>query len=125
MEHDEHAGDIKKNNKGALIQCVGQGVTTAYSLRKIEEKGQLYVGANEPTYEGMILGEHVLENDMEMNAVKAKATTNIRVTGAVDVVERLNTHKVIGLEEAISMIRPDELVEVTPRYIRMRKAILS
>ena len=64
-------------------------MTTAYSLRKIESKGQLFVGPNEPTYEGMVIGEHVLEGDMEMNAVKAKATTNIRVTGAVDVVERL------------------------------------
>ena len=70
MEHDEFAGDIKKSNRGALIQVVGQGMTTPYSLRKIEEKGTLFVGPGTPTYEGMILGEHVLESDMEMNAVK-------------------------------------------------------
>jgi GTP-binding protein len=100
-------------------------VTTAYSLRKIEAKGQLFVGANVPTYEGMVIGEHVLEGDMEMNAVKAKATSNIRVTGAVDVVERLQPPRVMGLEEAISYIRADELVEVTPKHIRIRKKVLS
>lgn len=83
------------------------------------------MGPNEPTYEGMVIGEHVLEGDMEMNAVKAKATTNIRVTGAVDVVERLQPPRVMGLEDAISYIRGDELVEVTPKHIRIRKKVLS
>jgi len=125
MEHDEHAGDIKKSNRGAIIQCVGTGTTTPYALRKIEEKGTLYVGPGAPTYEGMILGEHVLETDMEMNAVKAKAMTNIRASGAAEIVERLQSPKVVGLEEAIAIIRDDELVEVTPKHIRMRKTILS
>ena len=125
MEHDEYAGDIKKNNKGAIIQCVDQGLTTAYSLRKIESKGQLFVGPGVPTYEGMVIGEHVLEGDMEMNAVKAKATTNIRVSGAAEVVDRLQPPRIMGLEEAISYIREDELVEVTPKHIRLRKKVLS
>jgi len=94
-------------------------------LRKIEEKGQLFVGPGVPTYEGMVIGEHVLENDMEMNAVKAKAMTNIRVSGAAEIVERLQAPKIMGLEEAIAYIRPDELVEVTPKHIRIRKKILS
>jgi len=62
---------------------------------------------------------------MEMNAVKAKAVSNIRVTGAVDIVARLQPPRIMGLEEAISYIREDELVEVTPRHIRLRKKILS
>ena len=78
-----------------------------------------------PTYEGMVIGEHVLESDIEMNAVKAKATTNIRVTGAVEVQERLSPPKIMGLEDAIAYIRDDEFVEVTPKYIRMRKQVLS
>ena len=82
MEHDEYAGDIKKNNKGAIIQCVSTGATTTYALRKIEDKGVLFVGPGTPTYEGMVIGEHVLDADIHMNAVKAKATTNIRVSGA-------------------------------------------
>jgi len=82
MEYDEYAGEIKKVKKGAIIQKVGQGVTTPYSLKKVEEKGTLFVGPGTPTYEGMVIGEHILESDMEMNAVKAKATTNVRASGA-------------------------------------------
>lgn len=85
------------------------------------DKGVLFVGAHTPVYEGMIIGEHVLADDLEMNAVKAKATSNIRVTGAVGVDEKLTSHKVMGLEESIAYIRDDELVEVTPKHIRMRK----
>jgi GTP-binding protein len=125
LEHDEPAGEIKKLHKGALIQCVGQGNATAYSLKKIAEKGTLFVGPNTPVYEGMVIGEHVLSADMEMNAVKAKATTNIRVTGATGVDEKLAMHKTMALEEAIAYIRDDELVEVTPKHIRMRKRTLS
>lgn len=125
MEHDEFAGDIKKNNKGAIIQCIGQGVSTTYALKKIEDKGTMFIGVGSPIYEGMVIGEHVLESDMEMNAVRAKAMTNIRVTGAVEVNERLTAPKVMGLEEAIAYIRPDELVEVTPKRISIRKKVLS
>lgn len=89
LEYDEYAGPIKKNNKGAIIQCVGQGNSTTYALRKCEEKGSLFIGPGMPVYEGMVIGEHVLEADMEMNCVKAKATTNIRVTGAVQTEDRL------------------------------------
>lgn len=89
LEYDDWSGPIKKNNKGAIIQCVGQGTSTAYALRKCEEKGVLFIGPGVPTYEGMIIGEHVLEADMEMNCVKAKAVSNIRVTGAVQTEDRL------------------------------------
>lgn len=125
MEHDDYAGDIKKNNKGAIIQCVSTGNTTAYALRKIQDKGILFVGDGCPTYEGMIIGEHNLESDLEMNAVKAKATSNIRVTGAVQVDDKLLGPRTMGLEECIAYIRQDELVEVTPKHIRMRKKVLS
>ena len=125
MEHDEYAGEIKKTNKGAIIQCVSTGNTTTYSLKKIEDKGTLFVGPNVPTYEGMVIGEHILEADMEMNAVKSKATTNIRVTGAKEIEVRLSPPRILGLEDAIAYIRPDELVEVTPKHIRLRKKILN
>ena len=98
-----------------------QGDTTAYSLRKVQEKGTMFVGVGTPTYEGMVIGEHILETDMEMNAVKQKETTNIRVTGAVDVVEKVSPHRVMTLEDAIAYIRDDELVEVTPKHVRIRK----
>ena len=83
------------------------------------------MGAHTPVYEGMVIGEHVLATDMEMNAVKAKETTNIRVSGATGVEEKLANHKVMSLEECIAYIRDDELVEVTPNYVRMRKKVLS
>ena len=89
MEHDEHAGEIKKITKGAIIQCVSTGNTTTYSLKKIEDKGTMFVGPNTATYEGMVIGEHNLEADIEMNAVKSKAMTNIRVTGAKEIEVRL------------------------------------
>ena len=89
------------------------------------DKGVLFVGSHMPTYEGMIIGEHNLESDLEMNAVRAKATTNIRVTGAVGSETKLQMHKVMGLEECISYVRADELVEVTPKNIRLRKMYLD
>ena len=101
------------------------GVTTAFSLKKCEEKGTLFVPPGAPTYEGMVIGEHVLETDMEMSVVKAKATTNIRVSGFVGVEERLAPPRIMSLEEAIAYIREDELVEVTPKHIRIRKRVLS
>jgi len=73
---------------------------------------------------GHVIGEHVLETDMEMNAVKAKELTNIRVKGSEDKIN-LTTPRKLGLEEAIGIIRDDELVEVTPKWIRLRKRILD
>ena len=83
------------------------------------------MGEGTPTYEGMVIGEHVLEADMEMNAVKSKEVTNIRVTGSAVVAEKLSPPRVLSLEDAIAYIRDDELVEVTPKHIRIRKAVLS
>jgi len=73
---------------------------------------------------GHVIGEHVLESDMEMNAVKAKELTNIRVKGSEDKIN-LTTPRKLGLEEAVGIIRDDELVEVTPKWIRLRKRILD
>ena len=85
----------------------------------------MFIGPGLPVYEGMVIGEHVLEADMEMNCAKAKATSNIRVTGAVQTEDRLQTPKIMSLEEAIAYIRDDELVEVTPKFVRIRKKVLS
>ena len=72
-------------------------MTTSYALKYVQEKGPLYVGANFPTYEGMVIGEHLLENDMEMNPVKTKHLTNIRVKGSEDAIN-LTTPRILGLE---------------------------
>ncbi len=90
----------------------------------MQEKGPLYVGIGVPTYEGHVIGEHVLETNMDMNAVKAKELTNIRTKGSEDAIN-LVAPKALSLEDAVGLIRDDELVEVTPKYVRLRKRILD
>ena len=83
LEYDSWAGEVKKTSKGALISTA-PGTTTAYALAGVQTKGPLYVGPNMPVYEGMVIGEHVLQTDMDMNPVKAKELTNIRTKGSED-----------------------------------------
>lgn len=123
-EYDEFCGPIKKNPKGALIS-MASGVSTAYALRDIEEKGSLFIGPNTPVYSGMVIGEYVLEDqDMEMNPTKAKHLTNIRTKGSEEQI-KLQPPRIFSLEEAVTYIREDELVEVTPKWIRIRKRVLD
>jgi GTP-binding protein len=81
LEYDDHAGPVKKNPKGALISTAA-GLSTAYALRDVEEKGTLFIAPNTPVYQGMVIGEYVLEEDMEMNPTKAKHLTNVRNKGS-------------------------------------------
>jgi len=96
LEYDEHAGAVKKNPKGAIISTAA-GMTTAYALRDVEEKGTLFVGPNTPTSMGMVIGEYVLEDDMEMNPCKEKHLTNIRTKGSEEQI-KLVPPKIFGLE---------------------------
>ena len=82
------------------------------------------MGANMPVYEGMVIGEHVLASDMNMNPVKAKQLTNIRTKGSEDSIN-LTAPTLLTLEDAVGLIRDDELVEVTPKWIRLRKRVLD
>lgn len=123
MEYDVWAGDVKKSSKGAIISTAG-GVTTSYSLKDVEEKGPLFVGPNTPVYMGMVIGEHKLEKDMEMNPTHAKHLTNIRMKGSEEQI-KLTLPRKMGLEECVSCLRSDELVEVTPKRIAIRKKILD
>lgn len=119
LEYDFHRGDVKKSNKGAIISTA-EGVTTPYALKDIETKGRLFVGPGEKVYPGMVIGEHTLESDLEMNPVKAKKSTNIRSAGADEQI-KLQPKIILSLEEAVAQARDDELVEVTPKAIRVRK----
>ena len=76
---------MKKTSKGAIISTA-KGMTTGYALKDVQEKGPLYVSPNMPVYEGMVIGEHVLESDMDMNPCKAKQLTNIRTKGSEDAI---------------------------------------
>ncbi|HDR27182.1 MAG TPA: translational GTPase TypA, partial [Rhodovulum sp.] len=96
----------------------------AYALFNLEERGRLFIGAQEPVYEGMIIGEHSRDNDLEVNPLKGKKLTNIRASGTDEAV-RLTTPVRMSLEEAIAYIDDDELVEVTPSAIRLRKRFLD
>lgn len=113
--YDEFRGEVKKTLKGAIISTA-QGPTTAFALKDVETKGQLFVGVQTPVYAGQVIGEHVLEADMEMNPTKVKPTTNVRTHEKDDMI-RLLPPRMFNVEEAIAYMRSDELVEVTPKWI--------
>jgi GTP-binding protein len=101
-----------------------QGTSVAYALWNLEERGPLFIGAGEAVYPGMILGEHNKGQDLEVNPLKGKQLTNIRAAGKDDAVKLTNPIR-RTLEEALAYIEDDERVEVTPKSIRLRKAILD
>jgi len=92
LEYGEHCGILKKNLKGAIISTAS-GVTTPYGLRDIEEKGALFVGPGTPVYPGMVIGEHNLEADLEMNPTKTKKLTNVRTVGHEDQIKLMPPRK--------------------------------
>ncbi|HVI51123.1 MAG TPA: translational GTPase TypA [Candidatus Sulfotelmatobacter sp.] len=118
-----YKGPIEGRRNGVLISN-GQGDSVAYALWSIEERGPLFIGANVRLYEGMIIGEHSRGNDLEVNALKGKQLTNIRTTSKDEAV-RLTPPRKMSLEQAIAYIEDDELVEVTPKNIRLRKRFLD
>jgi GTP-binding protein len=122
-EYIPYQGDIPQRQSGALISD-RQGSTTMYALDMIQERGILFVADGAEVYEGMIVGEHSRDNDLDVNAVREKKLTNMRASGSDDAV-RLVPYKVLTLEQSIEFIAEDELVEVTPKSIRMRKKILQ
>ncbi len=118
-----HRGSLDDRRRGALIST-GDGEAVGYALHNLEERGILFVEPGERVYRGMIVGEHSRNNDLEVNPLKAKQLTNIRAAGKDDAI-RLTPARRLRLEEAISYIAGDELVEVTPKSIRLRKALLD
>ncbi len=118
-----HKGPIQGRRVGVLIS-MENGVSVAYALWNLEERGRLFIGAQEQVYEGMIIGEHSRDNDLEVNPLKGKKLTNIRASGTDEAV-RLTPPVRMSLEEAIAYIDDDELVEVTPKIVRLRKRFLD
>ena len=100
------------------------GVSTAYALWGIQERGELFIGPTIEVYEGMVIGENSREQDMEVNVTKEKKLTNMRSSSADEAI-RLIPHRVLSLEQAIEFIADDELVEITPKSIRLRKKVLD
>jgi GTP-binding protein len=118
-----HKGPMPGRREGSMI-ANSQGKAVAYALWNLEERGRLFVEPGDEVYEGMIIGEHAKGSDLEVNPLKAKQLTNIRASGKDEAV-RLTPVTRMGLEDAIAYIGDDERVEVTPHYIRLRKAILD
>ena len=118
-----HKGPIPGRRQGVLIS-MENGTSVAYALWGLEDRGRMFIGAQEPVYEGMIIGEHARDNDLEVNPLRGKKLTNIRAAGKDDAVT-LTPPVQLSLERAIAYVDDDELVEVTPSAIRLRKRFLD
>jgi GTP-binding protein len=122
-EYSAYAGEIRQRKNGVLIS-MENGETVAYALFSLQERGTLFLGAGERIYEGQLIGENAREDDMTVNPAKAKKLTNIRSAGADEAIV-LTPPRKMTLEQCIAFINDDELVEVTPKSIRLRKIFLK
>jgi len=122
-EYAPHVGPISGRHNGVLIANAG-GNSVAYALMNLEGRGAMFIDAGVPVYEGMIIGENSRGNDLEVNPMKSKQLTNIRASGTDEAV-RLTPARHMSLEQNIAYIQDDELVEVTPNNVRLRKRALS
>lgn len=121
--YDDYKGEIEGRKNGVLIsQDDGEAVT--YSLGKLDDRGRMFVKAGDPLYEGMIIGIHSRDNDLVVNAVRGKQLTNFRVSGKEDAI-KITPPIILTLEYAVEFIADDELVEITPKSIRIRKRHLK
>jgi GTP-binding protein len=118
-----YKGAIEGRRTGVLISN-SPGKAVAYALWNLEDRGEMFIEHNTPVYEGMIIGEHTRENDLDVNPIRGKQLTNIRAAGKDDAV-KLKNPRLLSLEQAIAYIADDELVEVTPKSIRLRKRYLD
>ena len=116
-------GNILGRRRGVLIS-MEKGKSVAYAIFNLEDRGKFFIGAGEDVYQGMIIGEHSRDNDLEVNPLKGKKLTNVRASGTDEAV-RLTTPTRLGLEQAIAYINDDELVEITPSKLRLRKVFLD
>ncbi len=121
--HEPYKGDFKARRQGALIAWE-QGEAVTYGLLQFEDRGVFFIQPGTRVYEGMIVGQHNREHDLEVNVCKQKQLTNVRASGS-DHYLRLQEPRLLTLEEAIEFINEDEYVEVTPKSIRLRKKHLS
>jgi GTP-binding protein len=122
-EYKPYSGPLRRNNKGAIVSMC-EGVTTPYILKEIEKFGTLFVKAGTKVYNGLVIGENNKDDDIEVNPTKEKKVTNVR-THSHDEKVILVPPKIMSIEEAICYIRDDELLEVTPKEVRIRKRELD
>jgi GTP-binding protein len=120
--YENYKGEVPTRTKGSLIS-MENGSVTAYALDGLQPRGILFVKPGEEIYEGMIVGEHSRDNDLDVNPCKQKKLTNMRASGTDDAV-KLIPPKLMDLETCMEWIDPSELIEVTPKSIRLRKKVL-
>jgi GTP-binding protein len=123
MEYGPWAGPISGRSRGVMVSMV-QGTAVAFALFNLQERGVLFVSPGDPLYEGMVVGEHVRQGDLDVNPAKGKKLTNMRASGSDDAV-LLEPPRGITLELALEYIEDDELIEVTPKAVRLRKRALG
>lgn len=120
---EPYKGEIEDRRNGVMISSEN-GQAIAYSLWKLQDRGPMFVEHNSPVYVGMIIGEHTKYNDIEVNPTKSKQLTNIRAAGKDEAIDLIPPRK-MSLEQALAYIQSDELLEVTPKSLRLRKRILD
>jgi GTP-binding protein len=118
------AGPISTRARGSLI-AYEDGVASTYGLKAAEERGTLFISAGTQVYAGMVVGEQPRDLDMEVNVVKTKKLTSMRETSKGEIEQRLSPPRIMSLDEAIEQLAEDELLEVTPKSLRLRKRILD
>lgn len=123
QDYGPYRGDIPQRTNGSLVAWE-QGEATAYAINNIQERGILFIRPGTMVYEGMIIGENSRENDLDVNIAKKKHVTNMR-SATADIAPKIDEPRTLSLEEALAFVADDELVEITPRSIRLRKAALE
>ncbi len=122
-EYQPYKGDIQRRQNGSMI-ALETGTAYAYAIDKLQDRGKFFIDPGEEVYLGQVVGEHVHDNDLVINVCKAKQLTNVRASGTDDKA-RIVPKVIMSLEECLEYIKTDELVEVTPKSMRMRKTILD
>ena len=123
LEYGEHRGDVQGRIAGVLVSSA-QGAATGYSIEQLKDRGSFFVTPQTQVYEGMIVGEHCKDNDIVVNLVREKKLTNIR-SATKEAFTKMVPPRLLSLEEAIEYVSGDELVEITPTSIRLRKTMLK
>ena len=122
-EYQPFKGEIVRRVNGSMI-ALETGTAFAYSIDKLQDRGKFFIDPGEDVYAGQVVGEHIHEIDLVINVTKAKQLTNVRASGTDDKA-RIIPRTVLSLEECLEYIKEDEMVEVTPQSMRIRKIILD
>ncbi len=122
-DYEDYKGELPGRSRGVLIS-MDKGVSVAYALDNLQNRGTLFIGPGEEVYGGMIIGENSREDDLVVNVQKGKKLTNVRASGSDDAI-KLSTPRTFSIEQALEFIGDDELLEVTPKNFRLRKRILD